>query len=134
MWRAVIAMMHLDKIVMPHEINYALTRLKGLPLSEDQRLLLLDDMTYPVAVEEIFDDITHPQDGLDFFRYARELSWADGDMDPKEELMIKKLMMRAGVRDEDGGDRHVMVADAVRKLKDRRAESGILFKGKSAYR
>jgi hypothetical protein len=134
MWRAVIAVMHLDKIVMPHEVNYALKCLKNVPLSDEQRQILLDDMVSPVALEDVFNEITHPQDCADFFRYARELSWADGEMTAVEEQMISKLMERVGAIDTERNNYHVVIAEAVRKIKERRSESGALFTGKSAYR
>lgn len=91
MWRAVVAVMHADAIVKPHEINFVLQNIEGLPLSEGQRAALMADIQNPASVEEMFFRIINDEDKEDFFHLARALAWADGDFDATEEEVLNRL-------------------------------------------
>ncbi len=100
MWRAVVAMVHADTVVKPHEIHFVLTSTKDLPFSADQRRTLMDDIVTPVDIQPLFHKITSPRDKVDFFHLARAVSWADGDMDEREEAMLAH-MQSLHLKDED---------------------------------
>lgn len=91
MWRAVIAMMHADSVVKPHEVNFVLRHIEGLPLSGEQHDVLMKDIQSPISVEKMFYAITNEDDKEDFFHLARALAWADGDFDMMEEDILNRL-------------------------------------------
>lgn len=91
MWRAVIAMMHADFVVKPHEVNFILEGLRDLPLTEDQRALLFQDIKTPAPIEDVFQKISSPADKKDFFHLARAIAWSDGDFDEKEQAVLRRL-------------------------------------------
>jgi len=91
MWRAVVAMIHADSIVKPHEINFILESTKDLPLSGEQRRLINLDMAVSADIAEIFAGITNPRDKQDFFHLARAVCWSDGDFDAREQSMLHRM-------------------------------------------
>lgn len=91
MWRAVVAMMHADDVVKPHEINFILENTKGLPLSETQRLVIAEDIRAKFSIDDVFHKITDPIDKQDFFHLARAMAWADGDLSDTEDDLLKRL-------------------------------------------
>lgn len=100
MWRAVVAMVHADTVVKPHEIHFILTSTKDLPFSDDQRRTLMDDIVTPSNMQAMFHKITSPRDKEDFFHLARGVSWADGDLDAREEAMLAH-MQSLHLKDDD---------------------------------
>ena len=92
MWRAVIAMMHADHIVKPHEINFILEHTRPLPMSAEQRSILKEDLSSPPSsIDDLFDLISSPIDREDFFHLARALAWADGHFDEREQALLIRL-------------------------------------------
>ncbi len=99
MWRAVVAMIHADGVVKPHEIHFVLEGTKDLPLSAVQKAILAADLQTPVDVRSVFDGITNPRDREDFFHLARSISWSDGDFAVREQAMIRELQNHCGLGD-----------------------------------
>ena len=91
MWRAVVAMMHADNVVRPHEVNFILENTKGLPLSEEQRQILTADIRTAQPIDNVFHKITSRSDKEDFFHLARAMAWADGDLSNTEADLLKHL-------------------------------------------
>ena len=91
MWRAVVAMVHADEIVQPHEINFILENTKTLPLSKEQFEILTEDLRTPADIETHFRQITLLRDKEDFFHLARAIAWSDGEFDETEKVMLKKI-------------------------------------------
>ena len=91
MWRAVVAMMHADGVVTPHELSFINSHIDDLPLSEDQNKILHDDIQTAQDPYEMFAHINNVNDKRDFFALARALSWCDGDFDKQERLIIETL-------------------------------------------
>lgn len=91
MWRAVIAMIHADHVVKPHEINFILEHTRALPMSAEQRSMLKADLSSPVSMDESFSAITSPIDREDFFHLARAIAWADGHFDDRERALLDRL-------------------------------------------
>lgn len=91
MWRAVIAMVHADDIVTPHEVSFVNDQTKGLEFSENQLKQMSDDFKTPQDVYKMFAQIQTKQDKRDFFMLARALSWCDGDLAKQEAHIIAVL-------------------------------------------
>ncbi|PZQ44844.1 MAG: hypothetical protein DI551_09260 [Micavibrio aeruginosavorus] len=91
MWRAVIAIVHADTKVQPHEINFILQNIKGLALSDEQRDILFADMRTPYDAEAAFCRISSPAHKESFFHLARAIAWSDGDLDDREDALIARI-------------------------------------------
>lgn len=91
MWRAVVSMIHADGVVMPQEINCVLEYTRDIPFSEEQRRVIERDISLPQPVRELFARITSPRDREYFFHLARAVSWSDGDLDEREEALLREL-------------------------------------------
>lgn len=93
MWRAVIAMIHADSVVRPHEVNFILENTRELPLSDEQRGMLNDDILRPANIDPLFKAITNPKDKEQFFHLAKAIAWSDGDFNERERDMLHALSM-----------------------------------------
>jgi len=91
MWRAVIAMVHADGVVTPHEMAFVQDSIRNIDLSDSQIQIIADDLQTPQDSYEMFSRIDNPLDKKDYFSLARAVSWCDGDLDKQEELIIKNL-------------------------------------------
>ena len=91
MWRAVTAMIHVDDVVRPHEINFILENTKSLTLSKEQLEMLTEDLRTPGNIEEHFSKITLLRDKEDFFHLARAIAWSDGEFDEREQEMLGRI-------------------------------------------
>ena len=91
MWRAVVAMMHADHVIKPHEINFILESTRDVPMDEAQRATLKADLTDAPSIDTMFAGITSPRDREDFFHLARALAWSDGHFDEREEEFLRRL-------------------------------------------
>lgn len=91
MWRAVIAMVHADGIVTPHEVSFVNEQIKDLEFSDNQLKQMSDDFKTPQDVYTMFAQVNDKQDKRDFFMLARALSWCDGDLAEQEAHIIAVL-------------------------------------------
>ncbi len=91
MWRAVIAMVHADGVVTPHETAFIQDSIKDLGLSQKQIEILSDDLQTPQDSYIMFSKITDPEDKEDYFSLARAIGWSDGNFDKQEKLILKNL-------------------------------------------
>ncbi len=91
MWRAVVAMIHADNVVQPHEINFIVENTKNLPMSIAQAVQLAEDARSPFDIGKAYDGITNPRDKEDFFRFARAIAWSDGDFDAREQDFLNRI-------------------------------------------
>lgn len=91
MWRAVVAMIHADGVVTPHELAFVHDYMKDLELSEEQKSIIHEDTEQPQLVHEMFGKIQDVQDRKEFFALARALSWCDGDFDAQEAKILEHL-------------------------------------------
>lgn len=94
MWRAVVAMVHADGVVTPHEVSFVNEQVKDLNFSQKQLKQLSDDFKNPQDVNTMFEYVTVPADKRDFFALARALSWSDGDMCKQERHIIDVLEIK----------------------------------------
>ncbi|MCB1529907.1 MAG: TerB family tellurite resistance protein [Rhodospirillales bacterium] len=91
MWRAVVAMAHADGVVTPQEIHFLQDSVKDIEMSEGQIQVLMADLGTPQDIYMMFSQITDPRDKKDFFKFARVLSWSDGDFDAQEKHIVETL-------------------------------------------
>lgn len=91
MWRAVVAMVHADGVVTPHELAFVNDYMRDIHLSEEQLEIVGEDLHTPQDVYHMFSQIEDRQDRIDFFALARALSWCDGDYDGQEKIIIEQL-------------------------------------------
>lgn len=91
MWRAIVAMVHADGVVTPHELAFVNDFISEIELSSSQLEILRDDLEVVQDIYEMFVQITDKQDQIDFFSLARALSWCDGDFDQQEKEILERL-------------------------------------------
>ncbi len=91
MWRAVVSMIHVDGIVTPHEVNCILEFTRDIPFNDEQRGVIERDISSPSPVRDLFSQISSPRDREYFFHLARAVSWSDGDLDAREEALLREL-------------------------------------------
>ena len=91
MWRAVVAMVHADGVVTPHEVSFINDYIHDMQLSHVQLEMIGQDLQTPQDVYEMFANVSELQDRKDFFALARALSWCDGDFDAQEKTIINRL-------------------------------------------
>lgn len=94
MWRAVFAMAHADHVVTEEERGFVQNYLIHVPFSDEQRVVLLSDMNDPQDVSEMFSMVSDPEDQGQFFQFARELVWCDGDLEAQEKAIKERLESR----------------------------------------
>ncbi len=100
MWRGVVAMMHADFVVKPHEVNFILENTRDLPMTEEQRERLKADLTDPAVIDDVFRHITNPTDKQDFFHLARAIAWSDGHLDEHEAMLLQRLSEGSALKQE----------------------------------
>ena len=90
-WRTLFALVHADNVVTKEECEFMQEALNEHDFSGEQRVLLMDDIANPKNALEMFRHITDEKDQSEFFHFAHDLMWVDGDYDPNEERVMKML-------------------------------------------
>ncbi len=90
MWRAVVAIVHADKRVLPQEKSFVQRIVEEVGFSEEQEQLLIQDLDTPKTCSKMFSQINDIHDIEDYFVYARSISWCDGDFSCQEKEILKK--------------------------------------------
>lgn len=114
MWRAVVAMVHADGVVVKEERDFVENYLSSLPFSEEQKATLREDLETPQSPQEMFAKISEKPDQAEFFQFARMVIWCDGDLDSQEDRIFK-LLMKEQIRDL-GQDNLRKIAEETRDL------------------
>mgnify|MGYP005690871471 CR=1 FL=1 len=91
MWRAVLAMIHADGVVTPHEVSFVNEQVRDVGFSQAQLYILSQDFKIPQDGYMMFAKITEEEDQYDFFVLARAVSWCDGDFARQEEHILDVL-------------------------------------------
>ncbi|MGH1403412.1 MAG: DUF533 domain-containing protein [Alphaproteobacteria bacterium] len=91
MWRTLFAVAHADHVVTDEEIEFMAQILEDIKFSEEQTAILKDDIVNAKNVEDMFDGIEKEEDRLQFFEFARDLVWVDGDFGSEEQGIMIKL-------------------------------------------
>lgn len=91
MWRTLFAIAHADNIVTEEEIAFMAHVLEDIEFSDAQTAILKDDIHVAKDPEEMFKGITDQCDRVEFFEFARDLVWVDGDFGSEEQSVMIKL-------------------------------------------
>lgn len=92
MWRTIFALIHADGKIEDKERNYAENYLAHVPFSENQKAILRSDIETPQNVANMFDGIKEPSDRTEFFEFAKNLLWSDGNYDDTEQKIFNHLI------------------------------------------
>ncbi len=103
MWRTLFAVAHADNIVTDEELEFMAHVLEDVAFTTAQTDMLKDDIMNPKDVEKMFQGVTDQSDRIEFFDFARDLVWVDGDFGSEEQSVMIKLhqehIKRANVDD-----------------------------------
>lgn len=91
MWRTLFAMTHADGKVSNEEVKYMAHALEDVPFSEAQKKILMDDIKAPQDIVTMFEKISNIEDQANFFRFAHDVVYADGDFGKAEQEILLKL-------------------------------------------
>lgn len=91
MWRSCVAVVHLDQIVTLAERNWVEEKIRTLPLSNEQRLILIADLETGSDFEECFKKITDKKDLAFLLNTVRVIGFLDKDFSSVEKEAFKKL-------------------------------------------
>lgn len=91
MWRACVAVVHLDLVVTPEERKWVEEKIRTLPLSNDQRLILIRDLEIGNNFEDCFAKITDKVDKAFLLNTVRVISYLDHSFSQVEKDSFKKL-------------------------------------------
>ncbi len=94
MWRTLFAVAHADHIVTDEEIMFMASVLEDVDFSDEQTKILKGDIHNAQDAEKMFLGVTEEQDRLNFFDFARDLVWVDGDFGPEEQSIMINLHQR----------------------------------------
>lgn len=92
MWRTLFSVAHADNIVTDEEITFMAHILEDVNFSDEQTTLLKDDIINPKNVEDMFRGMTDQNDRKEFFSFARDLVWVDGDFGAQEQVVMINLL------------------------------------------
>ncbi|MCD8496606.1 MAG: TerB family tellurite resistance protein [Alphaproteobacteria bacterium] len=91
MWRTLFALAHVDRFVSNDELRFMAEALEDIPFSDDQKSILTQDIKEPQDVFEMYLNIEDDTDRIEFFRFAHDMVWVDGDFGPEEQKIMLKL-------------------------------------------
>ncbi len=91
MIRCLIAMAHADGVICDEERAYISALTNRLPLSDEQRDILEDDLTRSQDVGALFTQINDPRYRGQVVYFARLMAHKDGNLDPSEQDLLDRL-------------------------------------------
>tara|TARA_R110001592_G_scaffold79054_5_gene236794 strand:- start:10992 stop:11471 length:480 start_codon:yes stop_codon:yes gene_type:complete len=91
MWRTLISVAHADNIVTDEEIEFIAQMMENIDFSDEQTAILKDDILNAKDVSEMFTGVTSQKDRIQFFEFARDLVWVDGDFASEEQSVMIQL-------------------------------------------
>ena len=91
MWRTLFAVAHADNVVTDEEIKFMAEILEEVQFTEEQTNILKDDIVNAKNISAMFAGITNPKDRIQFFEFARDLVWVDGDFASEEQSAMIDL-------------------------------------------
>ena len=100
MWRTLIAVAHADDIVTDEEIEFIARMMEDVNFSDEQTAILKDDIVHAKNVNDMFAGITDQNDRVQFFDFARDLVWIDGDF-ASEEQSVMIALYQQHIKDTD---------------------------------
>lgn len=112
MIRCLIAMAHADGVICDEERAYISALMNRLPLKDDQRDTLENDLTHAQDVGYLFARINDPRYRGQVVYFARLMAYKDGNLHPSEQELLDRLHAMAT----DGLDIETIRADAKRAV------------------
>ncbi len=91
MWRAVFAFTFVDNTLSLEEQDLLQSYLATVPFSNQQRIILKEDLRDPKDVVSLYRKITNPEDKKKFCVLARAVVWCEGDITKQEAAILKKV-------------------------------------------
>jgi hypothetical protein len=91
MWRSCVAAVHLDNLVTSEERAWVEDKINKLPLSHDQRLILIADLEIAGNFEQAFKKITDKKDLAFLLNTLRVIGYLDKDFSAVEKESFKNL-------------------------------------------
>jgi len=91
MFRCLISMAHSDHAFEAPEKAFIEKILDGNSFSDEQRQILVNDMSNPQPVEELLPQITQPVNRAQVVHFARVMAYRDGELEPQEDTILAKL-------------------------------------------
>lgn len=91
MFRCLISLAYADHVFEQPEKDFVQTLIDGNTLSEDQRLVLEDDMVNPKAIEDLYPHIKEPVNRAQVVHFARVMAYKDGELEASESTIMDKL-------------------------------------------
>lgn len=94
MWRTLFSVAHADNIVTDEEIEFMAQILGDVNFSDEQTKMLKDDIVNPKDAHKMFNGVTDQNDRIQFFEFARDLVWVDGDFGSEEQSVMLHLYQK----------------------------------------
>lgn len=91
LWRATFALVHLDGKVTKQEVEWAKERLKSLPLTDEQKHILVADFKAKKGLEHFLEAVTNKADRAFLLHQVRVISNMDGEYSTEEKEFFKSL-------------------------------------------
>lgn len=95
MWRCVVAIAHADGKLVKEELDHFEKLFENLlhyfDLTQHQRNVFAEDLYAARNIDELFSEINEPEARDTLAGFAADLAWIDGDLDPAEEKILKRL-------------------------------------------
>ncbi|HYD18466.1 MAG TPA: DUF533 domain-containing protein [Patescibacteria group bacterium] len=91
MWRCVVALAHADGRVAPAERDYLNGVFSRMNLTAAQKSTFHDDLANPQDLPALLRQINEPEWRGQLIYFGGLLARADGDLDPSEDAILKKL-------------------------------------------
>jgi len=90
-WRALVALVHVDHVVVDEEREFFLKRFDKINFTEEQKKTLRADLDIPQDVNKFFSSLTDKEHRASFIYFARLLFWCDGIFEKQEEKILALL-------------------------------------------
>jgi|SaaInlStandDraft_2_1057019.scaffolds.fasta_scaffold128081_2 tellurite resistance protein len=91
MWRACIAIIHLDGKITPEEKEWAEEKIKLIPFNADQENILIGDLQGGVELSSVILKVEDKKDKAFLVHMVRVIGFIDGDFSSSEKRACEKL-------------------------------------------
>ncbi len=91
MWRACVAIIYLDKAIAPEEQKWVEEKIQKLPLTNEQRIILKNDLAMGIVLEDVLPKITDKIDLGFLVNTYRVLAHLDNNFSVDEKEALHKL-------------------------------------------
>lgn len=91
MWRACMAVIHVDGSVSKEEEKWAESKIVDLPFNDQQRKVIHRDLADGLDIETVLPSITHKPDVAFLLHLIRTIGHMDGCFDKHEKEVFQKL-------------------------------------------